>query len=129
VVPVLAGGGLIDRLARWRGCILRRNPAQGYAQHQAIEACVCDQQIAATTQHKELCGMFFSPGGGLGNLLFACGLDKPARRAADAEGGERRKRLVFFDEHWSIFVDSVALLRRGQLLHLAVADRVAKVNH
>ena len=72
---------------------------QPHAQHQAIKSRVSDQQVAAPAQHKQRYAAFSRPRRGLDNLLFAGGLDKPARRSADAKSGEGRKRLVFFNEH------------------------------
>jgi hypothetical protein len=68
-------------------------------QHQAVKACIGDQQVAASAQHKQREPALPRPGGSFGNLVFMSGLDKPAGRTADAEGRKGRKRVVFHQDH------------------------------
>jgi predicted lipid-binding transport protein (Tim44 family) len=73
--------------------------AQGHAKDEAFESRVGDEQVAAAAQHEERDAALAGPGRGFVNLLFAYSLNKPARRAANAEGGEGRERLVLFKKH------------------------------
>jgi hypothetical protein len=68
-------------------------------QHQAIEAGVRDQQIAAPAEHKERNAALAGPISRLNDLRFGRRIDEPAGRPPDLEGGERRKRFVFDHVH------------------------------
>jgi hypothetical protein len=81
----------------WR--VLDSDAAQGHAKDEAFESGIGDKQITAAAQHEERYAAIARPGSGFINLLFAYGLDKPARRATNAEGGEGRERLVLFKKH------------------------------
>jgi hypothetical protein len=78
---------------------IAKMPRNPHPQNETIESGVGYQQVAAAAQHKQRHSALNSPGSCLGNLRFACGLDKPARGTANAKGGEWREQFVFFEKH------------------------------
>ena len=98
-IPILAGCGLIDPVVRAIERGTHSDPAQPHMQHQAIEAAIGDQQIAAAPKDKKTDLALAHPIRGLHDVVFRFRFDKPARRPPDAKRSERPKRFVFFQEH------------------------------
>ena len=68
-------------------------------EHQTGVAGVGDEQVAASSQNEQGNSAAARPGAGFDDFVFALGFNEPTRGTADAEGGERCKRLIFFEVH------------------------------
>ena len=66
---------------------------------EAVESRIGDEKVAAAAEYKKRQAFFTRPRGCLGDVGFSLCLDVPARWAANAQSGEGRKLLVFFDAH------------------------------
>ena len=92
VVPPLAGGD-VDRHAS-ASSLSNGDAAQIDLQHDAVEAFVGDEDVAAAAEDEERLVLRGGPGHGFADLVDAFRADEKPRRTADAEGGERGERHI-----------------------------------
>ena len=91
-------------------CLGREQDAEGagnlhidaferHLEHQAREAAVGDENIAAAAKNKKRDAAAARPLEGFDDLVLGARAHKPARRAANPQGGEGGEQLVLFQLH------------------------------
>ena len=79
--------------------VARRDARQRHVQHQAVEARIAYQQIAAASQHKQRQSAGARPAQRLDDLVLVGGLGKIPRASSHLQGGVGSQRNLLLNLH------------------------------